>query len=150
MNMIDILKGRLPKGIAIVSVKEKPSKYIVSLSYNGEEIDQKTELVKACVPGKENAVCDTAIQVVMTAFMLDRGEIEEAKRWMEYAKRAEESKPKMEELVRDYAEACKRYKSQYSPLSNNVSALNDVSRAQRALLRAVLDENGYNDVEMVD
>ena len=63
-----------------------------------------------------------------------------------------ESMESIKDLVHDYAEACRRLKRGHLPFpwTNDVSALNDVNRAQRALLRAILDENGYSDVEVVD
>lgn len=92
MEMIDILRNRLPAGISIVSFKEKPSKYIVKFAYNDEQLPGQGELVKACTPGKENMVCDTTIQVAMTGFMLDKGDMAGAKHWMDYAKRAAAAK----------------------------------------------------------
>lgn len=147
MTMLDILKNRLPDGLAILEAKEKPSKYLVKFAYNGEQLAGHGELVKACTPGKENAVCDTTIQVAMTGFMLDKGDLDGTKRWMDYAKRASASRPngEMDELVRDYAEACRQLKKTHS-----LDDVNAVSNTSRALLRAILDQYGYSDVEVVD
>ena len=71
----------------ITDAKEKPSKFIVKFAYNGEQLSGQGELMKACTPGKENAICDTTIQVAMTEFMLNKGDLEGAKQWMDYAKR---------------------------------------------------------------
>lgn len=92
MTMLDILKNRLPDGLMITDAKEKPSKYIVKFAYNGEQLSGQGELMKACAPGKENAICDTAIQVAMTGFMLNKGDLEGAKQWMDYAKRMPSTK----------------------------------------------------------
>lgn len=88
MTMLDILENSLPDGLTIVEAKEKPSKYLVKFSYNGERLAGHGELVKACTPGKENVVVDTTIQVAMTGFMLEKGDLEGAKFWSEYVKRS--------------------------------------------------------------
>ena len=92
MTMLDILRNRLPDGLTITEAKEKPSKYIVKFAYNGEALSGQGELMKACTPGKENAICDTTIQVIMTGLMLDKGDVEGAKHWMDYAKRMSTTK----------------------------------------------------------
>lgn len=151
MTMLDILKARLPDGLTITSVKEKPSKYLVRFSYKGEELNGQEELVKACTPGKENAVCDTTIQVAMTGFMLNKKDLPGAMKWMDYAKRAAATKTEgkaareMENLVRNYAEACRLLKKNHS-----LGDVNAVTRTSRALLRAILDQYGYSDVEVID
>lgn len=88
--MLDILDKRLPDGLTISEAKEKPSKYIIKFDYKGDTAS--AELVKACVPGKENVVCDTTIQVAMTTLMLDKGDMEGAKVWMNYARDAAQAK----------------------------------------------------------
>lgn len=95
MTMLDILRNRLPDGLTIIEAKEKPSKYIVKFAYKGEALSGQGELTKACTPGKENAICDTTIQVAMTGYMLDKGDLEGAKHWMDYAKRASTAKAEM-------------------------------------------------------
>ena len=90
MTMLDILDKRLPDGLTIVEAKEKPSKFLIKFGYNGDTAS--AELVKTCAPGKENIVCDTTIQVAMTALMLDKGDLEGAKYWKDYAKRASSDK----------------------------------------------------------
>lgn len=151
MTMLDILKARLPDGLTITSVKERSSKHLVQFAYKGENLSGQGELVKTCVPGKENMVCDTTIQVAMTGFMLDKGDLEGAKYWMDYAKRTSATQTKertageMEKLVRDYAEACRLLKKNHS-----LGDVNAVTRTSRELLRAILDQYGYSDVEVID
>ena len=47
--MLEILKSRLPDGVTVVSVADKPSKYIVVLAYDGATA--RAELPKSCAPG---------------------------------------------------------------------------------------------------
>ena len=47
--MLNTLKARLPEGLEIKKVKEKPSKYEITFLIDGRDI--KEELPKTCTPG---------------------------------------------------------------------------------------------------
>lgn len=86
MNMLDILKERLPENLSIVSYKEKPSKFIVLFDYRGDRFNG--EVPKTCTPGRESEVCDFTIQTAMTTMCLNKGDLEEVVKWKDYAKTA--------------------------------------------------------------
>lgn len=79
--MINILKERLLDGMEIKKVKEWKSKYDVTFSVHGQEI--KAELTRYCGIGYENSVVDSVMFNVMVKSALLRGDIEEAKMWLD-------------------------------------------------------------------
>lgn len=89
MNMLDILKERLPENLSIVSYKEKPSKFLVLFDYRGDRFNG--EVPKTCTPGRESEVCDFSIQTAMTTMCLNKGDLEEVMKWKDYAKTAKKT-----------------------------------------------------------
>lgn len=79
--MLTVLKERLLDGMEIKKVKEWKSKYDITFLINGKEV--KTELTKYCARGYENSVVDSVMFLVMAKVALDRGDIEEARMWLD-------------------------------------------------------------------
>lgn len=79
--MLNTLKARLPEGLEIKKVKEKPSKYEITFQIDGREI--KEELPKACAPGCQNRVADHTIFNAMTKNAISNGDMETAKMWLD-------------------------------------------------------------------
>ena len=79
--MLNTLKERLLDGMEIKKVKEKPSKYEITFLVDGKE--RKGELPKTCAPGAQNIIADQTMFCVMCAIEFDRGNLEEAKSWLD-------------------------------------------------------------------
>lgn len=79
--MLKILKERLIPGMEIKKVKEWKSKYDITFLINGQEV--KTELTRYCALGYENSVVDSLMFTTMARAALNRGDIEEAKKWLD-------------------------------------------------------------------
>ena len=79
--MINILKARLLPGMEIKKVKEWKSKYDITFLINGKEV--KAELTRYCALGYENSVVDSVMFNTMARVALARGDIEEAKMWLD-------------------------------------------------------------------
>lgn len=81
MEMLEIMKKRLPEGLEIVKVYNRTgnSQLKIIFSYNGRE--QTGWLNKTCTPGHAENVCDFSICTVMMGFALERNDLESAKYW---------------------------------------------------------------------
>ena len=79
--MLNTLKERLPEGLEIKKVKEKPSKYEITFLIDGRDI--KEELPKTCTPGCQNRVADHTIFNAMAKNAICNGDMETAKMWLD-------------------------------------------------------------------
>lgn len=79
--MLNTLKERLPDGMEIKKVKEKPSKYEITFLIDGKDI--KSELPKTCTPSMQNRVADHTIINAMAMNALKKGDMETAKKWLD-------------------------------------------------------------------
>lgn len=79
--MLNTLRERLPDGLEIKNVKEKPSKYEITFMIDGSEI--KSELPKTCMPGMQNRVADHTIINAMAMNAMKKGDMETAKMWLD-------------------------------------------------------------------
>lgn len=79
MEMLEILKGRLPEGLEIVKVKNKGSQTEIKFSYDGLEVT--SWLLKTCAPGRAENVCDSTVCGAMMNAALKRNDLEMAKFW---------------------------------------------------------------------
>ena len=79
MEMLEILKGRLPEGLEIVKAKNKGSQTEIKFSYEG--VEATSWLLKTCAPGAAEAVCDTTIYGVMMNVGFKRGDMAMVKFW---------------------------------------------------------------------
>lgn len=79
--MLKILEKRLLDGMEIKKVKEWKSKYDITFLINGKEV--KSELTRYCALGYENSVVDSVMFNAMARAAFDRGDIEDAKRWLD-------------------------------------------------------------------
>lgn len=79
--MLNTLKERLPDGMEIKKVKEKPSKYEIIFLIDGKDI--KSELPKTCTPGMQNRVADYTIFGAMANCAMNNGDFETAKMWLD-------------------------------------------------------------------
>lgn len=82
-EMLDVMKSRLPSGLKVIKVKEMASKYEVVFSYCG--LETTGYLPKACAPGYQDRVSDRTIFNAMSAFAFERGDLEDAKKWIDRA-----------------------------------------------------------------
>lgn len=80
-DMLDVMMSRLPSGLKVVKVKDMPSKYKIIFSYHN--LKTTGYLPKACTPGYQDRVSDRTIFNAMTAFALERGDLKEAKKWLD-------------------------------------------------------------------
>lgn len=83
MEMLEILKARLPEGLKILKVKDRPgcSQMEIQFEYDGTKANGW--LFKACAPGKAEAICDFSICAVMMNICIQRNDLEATKFWME-------------------------------------------------------------------
>lgn len=79
--MLNTLKERLPDGLEIKNVKEKPSKYEITFLIEGKDI--KGDLPKTCTPGYQNRVADLTIFNVMARNAIENGDMDTAKMWLD-------------------------------------------------------------------
>lgn len=83
MEMLEILKGRLPEGLEIVKVKNRSGRSQSEILFRYDGVEFTSYLHKTCTPGCENAVCDNVIYSVLTAVAMKQGDMEKARYWME-------------------------------------------------------------------
>ena len=83
MEMLEILKGRLPEGLEIVKVNERPRHSQAEIRFKYDGTEGIGWLYKTCVPGRENIVCDFSICAVMAQIGLLRNDVEMAKFWLD-------------------------------------------------------------------
>lgn len=81
MEMLEILKGRLPEGLEIVKTKNKGSQTEIKFSYDGVEV--VGWLPKTCIPGAAESTCDFTVCAAMISVALDYNNTEMAKFWMD-------------------------------------------------------------------
>ena len=81
MEMLEILKTRLPEGLKIVKVKDRLGASQLEIFFEYEGTKARGWLFKACVPGKANYICDFIICTVMINVCLERNDLETAKFW---------------------------------------------------------------------
>ena len=86
MEMIDILKGRLPEGLEIVKIKNKRSNSQTEILFKYKDTEGTGYLWKMCAPGHENNVCDATIFNVMAGISFKRGDLEATKYWLDKMK----------------------------------------------------------------
>lgn len=83
MEMLEILKNRLPEGLEIVKVYNRTGRSQIKIlfSYGGHEIFGY--LNKTCAPGHAERDCDFSICTVMLGIALETNDLVSAKHWME-------------------------------------------------------------------
>ena len=79
--MLEFLKNRLVDGLTIKSVKERPSKYVITFEYGSDEV--KMDLPKCCMPGCQCNVVDHTVYAVMAEMCIKREELAKAKEWLD-------------------------------------------------------------------
>lgn len=83
MEMLEILKARLPEGLKIIKVKERPGYSQAEIRFEYDGTESIGWLYKTCAPGKENHICDFSICAVMANIALSRNDVEMAKFWLD-------------------------------------------------------------------
>lgn len=81
MEMLEILKTRLPDGLEIVSAKQRGATIHLVFAYKGEEV--KSTLQTSCAPGAAEKLCDFTVCLAMAQFAMNRGDVAEARAWMD-------------------------------------------------------------------
>lgn len=79
MEMLEILKGRLPEGLEIKKVKIRSGRAEITFLYDGTET--LGWLRDTCAPGHAENICDFTIAAAMMGIALTRGDFEMAKFW---------------------------------------------------------------------
>lgn len=80
-TMFDVLKSRLPEGLEIVRMKERPGKYLVWFSREG--VEAYGELVKSCAPGANESVVDAVICNAMANIAIQKNDVQTAQLWLD-------------------------------------------------------------------
>lgn len=83
MEMLEILKTRLPEGLKILKVKDRPGYSQAEIRFEYDGTEGIGWLHKVCAPGKENAICDYSICAVMANICIQRNELEKARLWLD-------------------------------------------------------------------
>lgn len=83
MEMVEILKGRLPDGLEIVKVKNRTGRSQVEILFRCDGFEFTSWLHKTCTPGHENNVCDKVIFNVLAAVAIKKNDLEKAKYWLD-------------------------------------------------------------------
>ena len=83
MEMLDILKGRLPDGLEIVKVKNRSGNSQTEILFSYEGTEAKGWLPKTCTPGRAENCCDFLTYGVMAQIGLQRGDLVMAKGWLD-------------------------------------------------------------------
>lgn len=83
MEMVEILKGRLPEGLEIVKVKNRSGRSQIEILFRYDGVEFPSYLHKTCTPGCENEVCDNVIFAVMAAVAMKQNDFEKAGYWLD-------------------------------------------------------------------
>lgn len=83
MEMFEIMKSRMPKGLEVVKVWNRTGsdQMKILFSYGGQEC--VGWLRKTCAPGFAEKNCDYTIFTTMLSMALERHDLPDAKRWKE-------------------------------------------------------------------
>ena len=81
MEMLEILKGRLPEGLEIVKVKNRSGSSQMEIRFSYEGTEAVGWLWKTCTPGKAEHLCDFTLYGVMCNVGITRNDFEMAKFW---------------------------------------------------------------------
>ena len=81
MTMLEIFESRLPDGVAVKKATSKGSKYEVVLTMDGTEA--KTSFSKTCAPDQVENFVDFNIRAAMAEIWFKRGDMEQAKKWLD-------------------------------------------------------------------
>lgn len=82
MDILDVLKSRLPEELAIASVKDNSYRNKHKIKFHIGDMELEGELQKAVPLGKENAVVDSLIRTTMAAYYAKQGNLEDAEAWL--------------------------------------------------------------------
>ena len=83
MEMLEILKTRLPEGLKILKVKNQANRSQIEILFEYEGTNGIGWLYKTCAPGSENKICDYAICAVMANIEIQRNNLEAARAWLD-------------------------------------------------------------------
>lgn len=82
MQMLEIMKSRMPEGLEIVKVKNKTNASQIQIWFSYDGMECVGWLPKTCTPKMENRVCDRTIFNAMAEFAMGKGDIAGAKEWL--------------------------------------------------------------------
>lgn len=81
MEMVEILKGRLPDGLEIVKVKDRSNRSQAEIVFRYQGVEVNGWLPKMCTPGYEENVCDrTAYNAILSVALYHKKDIEMAQK----------------------------------------------------------------------
>lgn len=81
MEMLEILKGRLPEGLEIVKVKNRSGSSQIEIKFSYKGTEAIGWLWKTCAPGKAEDICDFTVCAVMMNVGLMLNDLEMVKFW---------------------------------------------------------------------
>lgn len=81
MEMLDILKERLPDGLSITKVYDRRGSNYVKIWFSFDGKEHVGWLSKVCAPGNAEKACDFTICTAMMGFALERNDLPAAKYW---------------------------------------------------------------------
>lgn len=83
MEMIEILRERLPKGLEIKKVYDRTGSSNLKITFSLDGHEHIGWLNKTCAPGNAEKVCDFSICAVMVGIALEQNDFVAAKYWTE-------------------------------------------------------------------
>ena len=83
MDMLALLKSRLPADLEIVKTKGRTSSNQIEITFNHNGQEVRGWLNKVCAPGYAELICDKVIYNVLISAALDRNDVAGAKKYYE-------------------------------------------------------------------
>ena len=81
MTMLEIFKNKLPDGVTVIKAVEKLSKWDVVIG-DGQSTTS-TSILKAYAPNAYGYATESIVLTTMASLALNRGDIAEAKDWLD-------------------------------------------------------------------
>lgn len=82
MQMLEIVKDRMPEGLEIVKTKCKSNSSQIQIWFTYDGMECVGYLPRICTPGMHDRVCDRTIFNAMAEFALMKGDLATAKEWL--------------------------------------------------------------------
>ena len=82
MEMLEIMKARMPEGLEIKKIQNRANASQIKIWFTYEDIEVVGYLSKTCTPGAAEKVADYTIDSAMMAVGLKRKDLEMAEYWL--------------------------------------------------------------------
>ena len=83
MDMLELLKQRLPAELTITKVKGRTSSNQIEITFDCQGREVRGWLNKVCAPGFAESVCDKVIYNALISAALDRNDMKSATKYYE-------------------------------------------------------------------